>query len=83
MKNNSNFEEAMECIGQSLFEIFDKNTPKEVVSLLNNIREAYVIVQWPESQELMEKEWFNEEAILDTEGKFGSSAYFVPLKRVI
>lgn len=41
----------------------------------------YIIVQWPESQELMEQEWFdecvliNDEAMLD---KVGSSAYFVP-----
>ena len=34
---NTNFEIAMECIGQALFEMFDKNTPKEVNNLLNKL----------------------------------------------
>lgn len=44
----------------------------------------YILVQWPESQELMEKEWFQEEAILAIgyEDKTGSFAYFVPKHRV-
>ena len=42
----------------------------------------YVLVTWPESQELMEEEWFEEEAVLDAEAKFGSSAYFIPTYRL-
>ena len=53
-------------------------------SLLELIRStSYIVITWPEVQELMEEDWFNEEAILDSSGKFGSSAYFVPLKRII
>lgn len=48
--------------------------------LLRIIEDTYSIVIWPDSQEYMEKEWFEEEAILDVEGKFGSSAYFIPTK---
>lgn len=82
---NTNFEIAMECIGQALFEMFDKNTPKEVNNLLNNVEDSYILVQWPESQQLMEEDWFQEEAILalGNEEKTGSSAYFIPLKRII
>lgn len=36
----------------------------------------YVLVEWPDSQSLMEESWFEDEAIL-TE----SSAYFVPIDR--
>ncbi len=79
----NNFNTAMEQIGQALFEMYEKSTPEETQRLLTSLNEAYVIVQWPESQEFMEEEWFDEEAILDVEGKFGSSAYFIPLKRVI
>ena len=45
----------------------------------------YILVQWPESQEYMEEEWFEEEAILalGSEEKTGSSAYFIPIKRII
>jgi hypothetical protein len=46
----------------------------------------YVLVIWPEVQELMEFEWFREECILYQafdEQKHLSSAYFVPLKRII
>lgn len=42
----------------------------------------YVLVQWPESQEFMEEEWFEKEAILEVEGRFGSGAYFIPAKRL-
>ena len=45
---------------------------------------VYVIVKWPESQDIMEKEWFNE-CMLANDPNFatelGSSAYFVPLSR--
>jgi len=83
--SETNFEIAMEAIGQAVFEIFDKNTPIEVSTLLSNMEDCYVLVQWPESQDLMEEEWFDEEAILalGLEDKTGSSAYFVPIKRII
>ena len=79
------FENAMECIGQAVFEMYETNTPEEVNTLLISVSDAYVLVQWPESQEFMEEEWFEEESILalGSEDKTGSSAYFIPLKRVI
>ena len=45
----------------------------------------YILVQWPDSQEFMEEEWFEEEAILalGSEDKTGSSAYFIPIKRFV
>ena len=52
-------------------------------SILNTIEDSYIVIIWPDVQELMEEDWFDEEAILDSSGKFGSSAYFVPLKRII
>ena len=39
----------------------------------------YVKVTWPDIQDLMQEEWFNEEAILDVNS---SSDYFVPLARL-
>ena len=41
----------------------------------------YVLVQWPETQELMDEEWFDKEASLADFDKFGNSAYFIPQKR--
>lgn len=82
MKNN--FKDVMEIIGQAIFEL-----PEEDVEIVNNfleiVPESYVLVQWPESQELMEAEWFAEEAILalGSEDKTGSSAYFIPINRLI
>ena len=47
------------------------------------VEESFVIITWPESQELMEEPWFEEEAILcNMPSKYGSSAYFVPLRRI-
>lgn len=42
---------------------------------MNN--DVYILVSWPESQELMEKEWFNECILGD------NSSYFVPENRMI
>jgi hypothetical protein len=42
---------------------------------------TYVLVLWPESQELMGFEWFDLEASLADSDKFGSSAYFIPQSR--
>lgn len=39
----------------------------------------YILVTWPESQELMEEEWFQEEAVLHPDL---SSAYFIPEDRL-
>ena len=42
---------------------------------------TYVLVQWPETQVLMDYDWFDEEASLADCDKFGSSAYFIPQSR--
>jgi hypothetical protein len=61
-----------------------KNEMLDLLGIFMDLaKQSYVIVQWPESQMWMEEEWFEEEAILDVEGKFGSSAYFVPLVRML
>lgn len=75
-----------EIIG-NILETVASDMPQEVkdriISSLETIDEAYVLVQWPESQELMEESWFDKEAILDVKGTFGSSAYFVPLRYML
>lgn len=43
----------------------------------------YVLVPWPESQEYMEYDWFQKEAILDVNAIFGSSAYHIPKERIL
>jgi len=44
--------------------------------------DTYILITFPDVQEYMEEEWFDEEAILEVEGKFGSSAYFIPTNRI-
>ena len=41
----------------------------------------YVLVQWPETQVLMDYDWFDKETSLADFDKFGNSAYFIPMKR--
>jgi hypothetical protein len=79
----SKFDDALEIIGQALFEVHEKDIPTEAKNLLNQLDSAYVVVTWPDVQELMEEEWFEAEAILDVDCKFGDSAYFIPLKRAL
>jgi hypothetical protein len=53
---------------------------KGIENLLNSLNnDVYILVRWPKSQELMEEDWFEEEAVLNIDA---SSAYFVPLYRV-
>lgn len=41
--------------------------------------EKYVLIQWPQSQEIMEQEWFEDECHLClNDEKFGPATYFVP-----
>lgn len=47
----------------------------------NSTDYEYVLVHWPESQILMDYDWFNEDASLADCDKFGSSAYFIPKNR--
>jgi len=50
------------------------------------MEKEYVIITWPDSQELMDEEWFDDECILINEdpllSQMGSSAYFVPIARL-
>ena len=84
MNKQTNYELAIELIGQGMYEIVPEGN-KDVNALLNCIDEGYCLIQWPESQEYMEEEWFKEEAIFcgGSEDKTGSSAYFIPIKRLI
>lgn len=45
---------------------------------------SYNLITWPESQNFMEEEWFEDEAILalGNEDMAGSGAYFIPTHRL-
>ena len=46
----------------------------------------YMLIKWPESQLLMDEEWFDREchlADMVKDPEVGNSAYFVPVKRMI
>jgi hypothetical protein len=60
-------------------QLTEEQAKKMLAGLIN---ESYVVVIWPESQNIMEEPWFDE-CILDTESNFGSSAYFVPAHHMI
>jgi hypothetical protein len=86
--NMKNFNNALEIIGQAIFDYTDiENFPEESKQLVNNYIElsanSYIRIEWPESQEYMEEKWFNKEAILDNSNNTTSSTYFIPLKRII
>lgn len=69
-------------------DIIDFNSITEEQSILlddffNLTKSAYILVSWPDSQVYMDKDWFDEEAVLEVEGRFGSSAYFIPIERIL
>jgi hypothetical protein len=50
------------------------------------IEELYVLVRWPDVQELMGYEWFHQECFLcqsNDDQEDLSSAYFVPISRIM
>lgn len=69
-----------ECIDMGEF---TRKESEELGKFMDLAEQAYVLVKWPDSQELMDKDWFDDEAILDVNGTFGSSAYFIPLNRLL
>ena len=89
--NQSNYENAIEVIGQAVFELlppedpYNDNGRDNVQSLLNCCEDCYCLIQWPDTLEYMEEDWFEEEAILalGSEEKTGAAAYFIPIKRLV
>ena len=69
----------MTTVEKQITNLSEEEAKDMLIGILND---SYSLVLWPESQDLMEKEWFNAEAILDVEGKFGSAAYFIPTFRL-
>lgn len=83
-------EQVIEVIGNVIFETLpaedseNDEIREDIDNVLEYLENAYILVQWPESQQYMEEEWFDEEAVLalGAEEKTGSSAYFVPIKNI-
>jgi len=83
-------DEIIEIIGQAVFDFIPDDNSTESEEALTSVGrfmdlavESFVLVQWPESQEYMEEDWFENEAVLDSDMQFGSSAYLIPLFRVL
>lgn len=58
--------------------IENKLSPSETAELIIEDMlnpDYYILIEWPESQDYMEKEWFAEEAVLHD-----NSSYFIPVK---
>lgn len=75
---------------KEILEIIRKQNPtNEEKQLLDRftslVGDSYILVQWPESQHFMEEKWFEEEAIFcgGSEDITGSSAYFIPIEKVL
>ena len=43
----------------------------------------YVLIEWPDSQDYMDKEWFQKEAVLHNDEEVLSASYFIPENRYI
>ena len=85
----SNLNDVIKFIGKAIYHYADENTPETVLdgaSALVALQDSsYTLVRWPESQMYMEQPWFETEAILalGSEETTGSSAYFIPVARIL
>ena len=68
---------------------FGSNTKNHKINvratkLLDLVDQAYVLIEWPDSQGYMEQDWFEQEAVLDVDSPtwLPGSSYFIPLARV-
>lgn len=81
-------EDIIEVLGQAvdlLNPIEDNKISNDIQIVLTQLSNCYVPVLWPESQELMELDWFSE-CILDVDYKVSeasSSTYLVPINRYL
>jgi len=69
-----------------IIEYGEGNYSGRVVSAPASTDSLYVLVLWPEVQELMEYEWFRPECYLHQafdDQEYHDSAYFVPLDRMM
>lgn len=55
-----------------------RNTISILLKCVNNGC-GYAYVDWPESQEFMDEDWFPYEAVLDVNE---SASYFIPINRI-
>jgi hypothetical protein len=86
-----NFDKSIEIIKKAVSELLPikdsrNNEIREIINyLLDCAENGYCLIPFPNSQEYMEEEWFDKEAILalGIEYKIGGSAYFIPIKRII
>ncbi len=77
-------EQAEEIIGQALSEIQLEDSEVELTNKFMELAmDSYILVVWPESQDYMEKDWFEEEAILDNSENAIPSSYLIPISRLI
>lgn len=75
-----NFEQFEELLRKELLgeeKIGNEETVNELGAFLNTVRNSYVLVKWPDVQEYMEEEWFDQEAILAED-----SSYLIPITRL-
>ncbi len=54
----------------------DEDEAKDMLYSL--IEDTYTLIEWPDSQDYMNKKWFKKEAILSED-----SSYFIPTKRIL
>ncbi len=74
-------DDVLEAIGQAIYEHnLRPETHPDVHRYLDMAKDAYVYVPWPETQEFMDEDWFEDEAILDINE---ASAYLIPIKRML
>jgi hypothetical protein len=67
-------------------EAFDKKKMDISREATMKMEGIYFLVKWPESQLLMDEDWFDKEchlAEMEKDPEIGNSAYFIPVKRMI
>ncbi len=71
--------------GINLLSILGDEIDSNVDVVITALPQAYIPIEWPDSQYLMEKDWFDE-CVLDVDSKIyehSSSTYLVPIERYL
>jgi hypothetical protein len=67
------YNEILDSLCDSVVRNINKSNPNE-----SDMRNAYILVYWPESQDYMDEPWFDDEAVPGDQ----SSSFFIPVNRV-
>ena len=85
-KESGKFAFAASEFQEAYLEAFEAKRMEIAREATSKLEGVYVLVKWPQSQLIMDEEWFGREchlADMNVDPEVGNSAYFIPVQRMV